>query len=425
MAQTSTAANAKRGLVLLADKSGYIEFRTGNTYSLDMKPTGRLEHHGPGAQDPYPEDGDHLLTLHVAGVDANRRANGYGRTATLKDSGKGDGSVLVQMDLAVGDVHKASTMSNFAGGYRLADGVADMISPVIYVPKNSDYYPIWNSANAFQRVSAVQGTPGAEPNLINPGLSFTQFTAPEYALAGFLPTEIEVNADAPLRPFQALADMVLDKLRLEREFRVQTLLTTSGNWNTNNVIALATGAQWNGGAASDPIKNMQDTEEHSFAPVSKWTMGEPAYHALVRSPAVRGYYAFKDGDDTVVPSPAEVSRLFNLAPIYIANMKYAPASGAATYVWPSVAGSSSAAVAIHEPKTMPPTDGRDVMTSATFRWQGGLAPDGTLTAGGFLLRSFFKPNSGGRGGRIIVMAHNDDEVMPSNIIGGLITGIIQ
>jgi hypothetical protein len=417
------------GLVSLTDHNGTpigrLEFDTGKLYGMDGKFIQQLVSHGSSREDDFPEDGESQLALYAAGRDAEIRGKILGKKVTMKERVV-DGQRMVLMDLSVTDVHQPSTMSNFAGGFRLAEGVADLVSPVIPVVKQSDYYAIWNSANAFQRVAAVQGAPGAMPNLINPGLAFTEYKAPEYAIGGILPTEIEANADAPLRPFEALSDMILDKLRLEREFRVQTLLTTSGNWNSNNVLALGSGQQWDAGATSDPISNMQYIEEHSFAPISRWVFGTPAYHAFVRNPAVRAYYFAKSGDDTVLPEPRKISQIFDLAPIVVDDMKYSPTStSAATYVWPSAAGSSSAVVALHEPKTMPPTDGRDVMTSCTFRWSGGMAPDGRLIVGGFLLRSWFKPGGGGRGARIVVLVHNDDEVMPSNIIGGVITGVIQ
>lgn len=423
----TNTAHKTPGLVLLTNEKGEamgrLEYATGRLYGMDGKFQMTLESHGPSGQDSFPEDGAAQLALYVSGRDAERRAKTLGRKVTMKSVDQGR---KILMDLSVTDVHTPALMPNFTGGYRLGEGVADLVSPIIPVVKQSDYYAIWNSANAFQRVAAIQGAPGAMPNLINPGLATTEYKAPEYALGGYLPTEVEANADAPLRPFEALSDMVLDKLVLEREFRVVNQVAASASWNSNNVLALASGAQWNGGPVADPIANMQYIEEHSFAPVSKWVFGTPAWHAFVRNPSVRAYYFAKSGDDTVMPSPQKMAQVFDLAPIIVSDMKYSPTStSAATYVWPSAVGATSAVVAIHEPKTMPPIDGRDIMSACTFRWSGGAAPDGRIIMGGFLLRSWFKPGGGGRGGRIIVLVHNDDEVMPSNIVGGVLTGVLQ
>ena len=151
-------------------------------------------------------------------------------------------------------------------------------------------------------------------------------------------------------------------------------------------------------------------------------MGEPVLQAMQRNQAVRSYYFAKDDARTVLPSGEEISALFKIPPIVQAAMKYTNA-GVQTYVWPSAAGASSSVVFIHEPPMIPPSDQRHVMTSATFRWTN--APiEGMTVTGGFAVRSYFDERRGARGSRIVVLAHNDAEVMPSNIVGGLITGVM-
>lgn len=414
--------NQAQGLVTLSDDKGNpyarLEFATGKQFDLNGKYMGTLTQAGA---DAYPEDGDVLMSQYADRVDLDHRGAVTGKK--LSRRGGRNGGVQVNMDLGIGDVHIPAALQNFAGGYRLVEGVADAALPVLPVQKQSDYYFIWNSSNAFEPVSPIQGAPGAPPNEVNPTLSSTKYTAPEYSLAGFIPTEVEANADAPLRPYQAAVARVMNALRLAREQRVQAKLTTSGNWNANNVLALASGSQWNGGSSGDPIANIQYIEEQSYAPISRIVMGRPVFHAMQRSSAVRQYYAFKDGRDTILPSAEQISTIFQLPPITVADMKYTLA-GAPTYVWPSSAGASSAVVLLHEPPQNPPTDGESVATGYTFRWTGASAPDGTVT-GGFLVRSYYDPKRGGRGGRIIVLVHNDAEVITSNIVGGLITGVVQ
>ena len=54
----------------------------------------------------------------------------------------------------------------------------------------------------------------------------------------------------------------------------------------------------------------------------------------------------------------------------------------------------------------------------------GAIPDGTLSAG-FLVRTFFDPKRGARGGTQVVVTHSDVEVMTSGYVGGLVTGAHQ
>jgi hypothetical protein len=68
-----------------------------------------------------------------------------------------------------------------------------------------------------------------------------------------------------------------------------------------------------------------------------------------------------------------------------------------------------------------PRDGQSISTAYTFRWTGadsGVA-DGTMQ-GGYLVRTYFDPRRGSRGGKMLVVVHNDDEIMTSTVAGGLI-----
>lgn len=334
------------------------------------------------------------------------------RKVTMRDK---DGN-LVAMDLAITDVHTPATLANYAAGYHITDGIADMISPVIPVTKQSDVYYTWNSSNDFNRKLGVASTSGGSVPEVNPTLGSTTYTAPEFALGGFMPTEVLANADTPLRPLQKMIQMVIDGLRLEREFRVATLLQTSGNWNSNNVVTIAAGAQWDGGAASDPLANLHTIIENSLLPVTGIAWSEKVEHDFLRNPAVQKYFTYKDMVNGI-PDPLKLSSTLRLPPIHTAMMKYT-SGGAPTYVW------GNHVVLIHQPSQMPPTDQMEVATSLTFRWNGGAAPDGTVTAG-FLVRTFFDPKRGARGGTQLVVAHNDTELQTSGLVGGLLLNAHQ
>jgi hypothetical protein len=81
-------------------------------------------------------------------------------------------------------------------------------------------------------------------------------------------------------------------------------------------------------------------------------------------------------------------------------------------------------VLLHEPSERPPSNQMDVATSYTFRWNGGEAPDGALS-GGFLVRTYFDPKRGARGGTQIVVTHNDTELQTSSLVGGLLLNAHQ
>jgi hypothetical protein len=55
---------------------------------------------------------------------------------------------------------------------------------------------------------------------------------------------------------------------------------------------------------------------------------------------------------------------------------------------------------------------------------GGTAPDGAISSG-LLVRTFWDPKRGPRGGTKIVVVVNDAEVQTSGLVGGLVTGAHQ
>lgn len=321
-------------------------------------------------------------------------------------------------DLGPADVHIQSGLPNFAGGYRNFKPIADMGAPPVVVNKQSDKYWIFSQNDAFQLVEPIVGSGGAQVPEVNPRLSNNPFSTIEYALGAFVPTQVEANADAPLKIRQAALKRVLIALLMRREIRVANLLTTSGNWNSNNVVTLGSGFQWDGGASSDPIKDLHGRIEQSLGEISGIIMPEPLWHAFQRNPAVQKYITYKVGA-APIPGPEAMAGLLELPPIYVGRMKYyAPNGGALTYVW------GSSCILIRQPDQMPPTSQDDIATAYTFRWNAGNVADGQAS-GGFVIREFFNQFRGSMGGSQLVALHHDAEVMTSGLVGGLIAGAYQ
>lgn len=424
VASMATSMHANRtanpgGLRTMRDpESGKIEqidMSTGRVYDTqghfvrEMIPMAAIA--GPGGSEiPLAALSDYAAKCYYESM-----ARQYGRPVQMK-SREADGR-LVTMDLAVSDVHIAAALPNYAAGYHLAEGVADIASPPVLVPKQSDKYFTWNSSNEFNRKIPNAAAPGGAVAEVNPTLTNALYSTIEYALSAVIPTEVQTNADSPLRPFQKAVQMVMTNLLLEREIRTATMMQTSGNWTSGNVQTLAAGAQWDGGAASDPVLNLHTAIEKSFLPVTGILWSELVEHDFVRNPAVQKYVGYKV-DMRAIPTMAEFASTLRLPPIYTAKMKYTTGGGVLTYVW------GNHVVLIHEPPEKPPSSQQDVSTSYTFRWNGGEAPDGTMTAG-FLVRTFFDPKRGPRGATQVIVVHNDVEVMTSSVVGGLILNAHQ
>jgi len=390
----------------LGVRNGTLDLATGHVYDAAGNTVARMI---PSGEDPA------VLSDIAASLCYSNMAAQLGRPVRMRDSA-GD-ERLVQMDLGTADVHIAAALPNYAAGYKLADGVADLACPPVLVPKDTNKYYTWDKENAFSRVAPTNNASGAGTPEINPTLSNASYQTVPRALGAFIPTEVLANADSPLRPEMAAIRRVMDALRLEREIRVATLMQTGANWDSTLYTNLAAGAKWNGGASSDPLADLHKIIESSYAPVTGIIMSELVEHDFVRNAQVQKYIYTKNGIGAV-PSMGELASALKLPPIYTAKQKYIK-SGALTYVW------GNDVVLIHEPAQMPPSDQEDVATAITFRWDGGGTADGSMTSG-WLVRKFFMQDRGqGRGGQKLVVVHNDTEIMTSKFVGGLVKGAHQ
>lgn len=326
-------------------------------------------------------------------------------------------SRLVEMDLSAGDVHLPAALSNYAAGYRNELPMADMFAPPLLVAKPSDKYFTFAKEDAFQRAMPTVGTTSAAVAEIAPRLANATFTTVEYALGGFVGTQLEAAADAPLRIRQATMARILNALLIEREIRVSALALLSTTWDSTVYTSLAVGAKWNGGVSSDPVKDIQDKMETSWGKPTGMLMSRKCYHAFVRNAQVQKYFTYKDGAPAM-PDPSKLSALLQIPPIYVADMQYIKSDGTRDYIW------GSSVVLFRQPPAVPPTSQDDVASALTFRWN---ASGNTLgqASGGMIVREFFEQNRGSLGGNKIVCVHQDAEVQTSKFVGGLIAGVIQ
>lgn len=329
---------------------------------------------------------------------------------------------IIRLDLQPGDVHIPSAMPNFAGGYKLAEGVADVVAPIIPVNKPIDKYNVWDSKDAFQLPDQSENVPGGAITEISPRLSNTSYTSVERAYGTFVTTQVVEAADTPLKPLQAAVRRCMRAAAISREYRVQSLLRTTANWTVSGVAgyvkALNATSNWNGGANSDPVADIHAMQEASFMDITRLIMSETGMHAFVRNLTVRGY-TFAKQDVGAIPNMDQLASALGIPPITVAKMKYMSTSfSSLTYMW------GGDLVGVHEPEQNPPTDQEDIATSYTMRWNGGSTPDGTYR-GGYLVRTFFDPKRGGRGGTMTVVVHQDAEIITSQLVGGLVTGIVQ
>jgi hypothetical protein len=400
------------GLLKLDLSSGYVYDRAGNQVdrwtAADNEKTAMLADYASSYA-------DEMACFSMSLAD-KQRAEGMRLACAARAAENGD---LRALDLGPSDVHIPSAMPNFASGYKNEPPIADLMAPPLLAGKQVDDYYQFAKEDAYQRATPMASAGGGEVAEITPRLSNDQYSCKERALAGYVPSQVEANADAPLRILQATTRRVMSALMIEREIRVSGLLQNTSNWNSAQVQTIAAGAQWNGGASSDPIKNIHTAMENSYGGITAIGMSEKAYHEFCRNAQVQKFIQFKDNKEPL-PSPGELSTYFQLPPILVGKMKYISAADTSppTYVW------GNDVVLIRQPEEMPPSSQEDVATAYTFRWNVQNPKDGVAT-NGWIVRQFFVQSRGSMGGMRIVVVHNDAEKMTSKFAGGLLHNVLQ
>jgi len=329
------------------------------------------------------------------------------------------GERLVKMDLGSADVHIDQALSNYATGWSRQPGslIADEVSPVVPVDKMSDYYWKWSKDDVFQ-LENMAVSPGGNVHEVSPSQSSTTYNCKGYGLKTHLPAEIEGNADDALRLAMRYMSVPLDKLRLGREVRVATTMMAAASYSTAKVT-LSSAEKWNGGASSDPIKNIHDLMDSMLRPPTHLVMSGRSWRAFQRNAQVQKYVASKTDVAPLAKKadPNEWAAILRLPQIVVGEERYKSAAGTYnTFVW------GNNALLYHLPPTVPPMG--QPITGNTFRFKGG-SVNGAVVEGGLAVRSFYDPTRGVAGGKTIVVYHYDADVLVEEAVGGMIEAAYQ
>jgi hypothetical protein len=327
---------------------------------------------------------------------------------------------IQMLDVGPNDVHVPGAIP-FITGYANEGPVADIYAPPLVVQHKSDYYWQYQKEDAFQRAIPQLGASAASPMEIFPRFGNTKFTTIIRAIGTFVPTEVEANADAALQIKAAHLNRCFDAAILEREIRTQAMARTSGNWDS--ATTLVTGQNWDGGAISDSVKDINTACESSYGNPNAMIIPEPTWNAMCRNPAVRSYYAY-GGTSPGILTDSQMAALLKLPEIYISRMKYINTSGTLSYVW------GKDVVIFRRPSAIPPMNQRDVCTALTMRWgmSNVKVPDGSaftpdlIDGRGWTVRQFFNQQRGELGGVQMILVLADAETQTSKYIGNLLVG---
>ncbi len=322
----------------------------------------------------------------------------------------------ITLDLTPDDVHDPTELPTYLAGYTPFAFRADEASQVILTDHDKDKYRTFDSDNAFEPVDVKTSIEG-KVNEIDPRSTLASYSVVERAIGSFIPDQVIQNATNAYRPRQSAMKRCQWAVMLDREIDVWALLTATANWAADNHTTLGASTKWNGGTASDPIKDIQTRMEASAQEITDVWMSQRTANAFLRHSSVRDHMRQFIGDNAASATLSQVNstggqrrRDFQIPGFpdfrVSAAKKKNPATGALEYII------GDDVVMVSRPGGVP-TDGEEIATSYTFRRRGGAGV-------GFETREFRLEERGSKGGTMIVVNMADIAVMTGSNVGVLI-----
>lgn len=340
---------------------------------------------------------------------------------------------LLLAGLTPSDVHDPTELPTYLAGFSNGNFRHEQVCQVIPVLMDEDKYRTFNSSAAFRPVQ-VKTDDDATPAELKVQSSLTSYKVVVRRIAAFIPdpTERQVtNQGYDLR--YVYMERCKRALNMDLELDVlgsSGLLTTSGNWNANNRVTLASSYAWgdtsgnasNSGALSDPIADLNGRDIASSQEITAWHMNKRVGLCFLSHPKVRDYMRQWLGDASAadklrqdVGSAQGRTVDFSLPLlgqfcIHTARVESNTAGSATDYIM------SDVVVAVVQPPGVP-TNGEQIATAYNFRRKG---PAGV----GFYTREV-RFDARGAGGTLIIVEEASIPTMTSGICGGYIGAVLQ
>jgi len=339
----------------------------------------------------------------------------------------------VMFGLTPSDVHDPTELGTYLAGYNNENFRHEEAAQVIPVTMDEDKYRTFNSSAAFKPVT-VKTDDDATPAEVKVTSSLTNYKVVVRRIAAFIPdpTAKQVsNSGYDLR----FVHMKRCKRAINMDLELDVLgssglLTTSGNWNSNNAVALAANYAWgdttgnsaNAGALSDPIADLNARIVASAALISGWMMNHRVALCFLSHEKVRSYMRQWLGDANATSIARQVAQargagvfdfelpMIGAVKVNTARVESNTAGTTTDYIMPNVV------LGLTQPPGVP-TNGEEIATAYNFRRKG---PAGV----GFFTREV-RFDARGAGGTMIIVEEASIPTMTSTIAGGFIGDILQ
>lgn len=151
-------------------------------------------------------------------------------------------------------------LSNLAVAYSMRGAIADRVCPRIPVDLVAGKFWKRTKRDLIQVTDDRVGVNGS-PGEILQSYSSGSYSCEDYALKIKVMNSIAKNATASVNPYVDATEALLGQIEINHEVRVASLLTTSGNYASNNYSALTGADRWDT-STGNPIKAVLDLKTY-------------------------------------------------------------------------------------------------------------------------------------------------------------------
>lgn len=348
------------------------------------------------------------------GIDPGERARSIALAAVTSSSTRAPAAPLagvpagkpLALSLDPADVRVRPLLNRAALMYNNDAFVADAVSPIELVSERSAQYQIWGRDDDLEGPEDEIG-PNGSAKEVNPTLSDDNYSVRDFALKGAVSRDTEL-ANPTLGLRARVTGNVKNRMMLRREVRVATVFLDSGNYSGDNLIALSSGFEWNGGVSADPINDMLDaTEAVQGVDITDMVMSDLVWHAAVVNDDLKAILASQLNNDGLL-SESVFASYFGIRRLHVSKAVKKNAAGARVRIW----GTGSIWMGYVDPAQ------GQLSFAKTFRLRQG--------AGGFVTKIIPNEDRGINGVEYVRVAYSEDSskiVAPT--YGVLITGARQ
>ena len=124
-------------------------------------------------------------------------------------------------------VHIDAALTSVSVAYQNNEFIAELVAPTVPVRKQSDRYFVLDPDHSAQRETLDYRAPGAEAREVDFALSSDSYYCEDHALETAIPDEERDNADLAVAPEIDRTEFLTEKILLNREIQLETVLRTS------------------------------------------------------------------------------------------------------------------------------------------------------------------------------------------------------